>query len=145
MDFDSFYRQLFEDIVTKFGALDDDTITSLIGLAAGGPVSLCTRESSNLYVTCELAVSPDQRESAEGLKFELLALEAGDEDWCRKVFTALGSLSTEVELGDGHTVDISDVLDGEEAGGVVQLKLFSRALIDGDRYGVYQVLPVSRC
>lgn len=69
-----------------------------------------------------------------------LAVDAGDEDWCRAVFTAIGALTMNEQLGDGHTVDISDIVEAEEPV-IVALKLFSSMAVDDENCGIYQVLP----
>ncbi len=132
-----FYNQLFSDIESRYGALDDETVTSLIGFAAGGPVSISTIESKSFYVTCELALNPNQIPSADGLNFELASSGTFDLDQCREVFTALGDLSLGSELGDGHTVGVSGAYDG-----TIRLSLISRSDIEDRTYGIYMVEPV---
>jgi hypothetical protein len=92
-------------------------------------------------VTCELAAYPEQRPSAEGLRFELLSTGDLSIDWCRSVFTALGGLSMHASLGHGHTVDISDVVGEGDPIAQVRLELFSSTDLEGERYGVYRVGP----
>jgi hypothetical protein len=70
------YQALFASLVAAYGPLDAETITGVIGFSAGGPVSLCTIETRGVIVTCELSVYPEQRTSAEGLKYEFLSLGA---------------------------------------------------------------------
>ena len=71
MDYEKFYNELFAPLEEKYGELDEDTITSIVGFSAGGPVSLSKIENKKLFVTCELAAYPEQRVSSEGLKFVL--------------------------------------------------------------------------
>ena len=132
-----FYKKLFSDIESRYGALDNETVTSLIGFTAGGSVSVSTIESKSLYVTCELALNPNQTPSAEGLNFELASCGTFDLDQCREVFTALGDLSLGCELGNGHTIGVSGAFDG-----TVSLSLISRSDIEGHAYGIYMVEPV---
>lgn len=142
MDYDKFYNDLFAPLEAKYGALDEDTITSIVGFSAGGPVSLSKIEAKRLYVTCELAAYPEQRVSSEGLRFELFSVGSHSEDWCRTVFSALGGLSFEAELGDQHTINIAGVFDGPEAIDTVQLRFFSKAKIGNEQYGLYEVVDV---
>lgn len=140
MDYELFYKEIFAPLEEKYGALDEDTITSIIGFSAGGPVSLSKIEDKKLYVTCELAVYPEQRLSSEGLKYELFSVGTHSDDWCRTVFSALGGLSLDAELGDKHTIDISGVVEGPEATDKVQLNLFSKTIIGNEKYGLYEVI-----
>ena len=140
MSYTTFYDQLFKPVVKKYGPLDEETITSIIGFTAGGPVSLSKIESVNLFLTCELAANPDQMNSSEGLKYELLCVDVGDEDKCRGLLTALSSLTLNEALGDGHTVDVSQIVNGDESPMTVKLSLFSEAEIDGHKFGIYEVL-----
>ena len=138
MDTTTFYSKLFHQIQTDYGPLDETTVTSVTGFTAGGPVSVLSIESKGLYVTCELALHPNQHVSAEGLKFELGHEGAFSLEECREIFTALGDLSLGCQLGDGHTVGLSGVYDG-----TVQLNLYSRNEFEGQWYGVYFVSPVN--
>ena len=132
------YQVLFGELERKHGRLDNETLTSIIGFSAGGPVSLSKLAKKKIYVTCELSLYPEQKQSTEGLKFELLSLGAFNEDTCRTLFTALGNLSMNEALGDGHTVDVSGVMpSGEPA--QVRLELFSEVDIGDGKFGVYQV------
>ncbi len=139
MDYTALYNRLFAPIVAKYGALDSDTLTSLIGFTSGGPVSLSTIQDRRLYVTCELAGNPGQVTSTDGLKYELLSTGGLEESWCRSVFTALGTLGLSSALGDGHTIDLSQVVDAGPQ--QVQLSLFAKVKFEGMRYGVYEVVP----
>jgi hypothetical protein len=134
------YQTLFQELERKHGRLDDDTLTSIIGFSAGGPVSLSKLEKKNIFVTCELSLYADQKMSSDGLKFELLSLGAFDEDTCRTLFTALGNLSMNATLGHGHTIDVEAIVPSGEPS-QVKLKLFSVSTIGNEKFGVYQVLP----
>lgn len=140
MNYEAFYKELFAPLENKFGVLDDETITSMIGFSVGGPVSLSKNETRKLYVTCELAAYPEQKLSTDGLRFEMFSVGAFSEDWCRAVFTALGNLSFDAELGDQHTIGISGLVDGPESPDMVKLQLFSQTTIEGKRYGLYEVV-----
>jgi hypothetical protein len=140
MDYETHYRELFKPLEMARGTLDSDTLTSIIGFSAGGPVSLVKIEKKSIYVTCELSVYPEQKRSAEGFRFELLSLGSFDAETCRSVFTALGALSMDATLGNGHTVDVSGVVASKRISNV-KLKLFSKSTIDNELFGVYEVLP----
>ena len=67
----AFYDALFAPLVERHGPLDAATLTAIVGFDAGGPISLCTigrdrRARLITYVTCELAVRPEQVESGFG-------------------------------------------------------------------------------
>lgn len=132
------YDQLFGPLETEHGKLDESTLTSIVGFDAGGPVSLSCIASRDLYVTCELSVSPDQVPSAEGFNFELLVRGWLGEAAARDLLTALGDLSLRAQLGEGHTVDVSGVLPAGQPQRVC-LREYSRALIGGRDYGIYEV------
>jgi len=134
------YQALFQELERRHGRLDDDTLTSIIGFSAGGPVSLSKLARKKIFVTCELSLYPDQKRSSDGLKFELLSLGAFDEDTCRALFTALGNLSMNSPLGHGHTIDVGAVMPPGEPS-QVELKLFSESTIGNEKFGVYQVVP----
>jgi len=139
MNYRELYAVLFRQLEATYGPLDRETITSVVGFAAGGPVSLSKKKTENLFVTCELAAYPEQKLSSEALNYEFFSVGTFSEDWCRSVFTALGSLSMNAVLGDEHTVDISGVVGSDDAVKRVRLKLFSRSTYDGKDYGVYQI------
>jgi len=142
MDYEKFYSMLFKDLVDRFGPLDRESIVSIIGFSAGGPVNISKIDSKKIYVTCELADYKEQVKSSENLNYEFLAVEKFDSDWCRTVFTALAALGMEAELGDGHTVDISGVVEDDDPVKVVSLSLFSSIVYHGKKYGIYQVSNV---
>ena len=133
------YAKLFEQLQTQYGALDVGTITSIIGFLAGGPVSMCEKKSAGLFVTCELSVYDEQRSSTDGIKFEFFCKGDFDEDQARAILTALGRLSMEAQLGDDHTIDLSQVANARMK--AVRLHLFSKVMIEGADYGLYRVCP----
>jgi hypothetical protein len=71
--------------------LDKDIVTSVVGFAGGGPVSLRKLGSTKVYVTCELSLHPQQKPSTDGLRFELLSVGSFDEETCRALFTSLAT------------------------------------------------------
>jgi hypothetical protein len=142
MGADQHFRSLFRKLEWMHGALDKETLTAVVGFSAGGPVSLCTLTSKKIYVTCELSLYPQQKPSEEGLKYEFLSIGSFDENICRELFTALGNLSMNEHLGDGHTVDVRGVLKSSEVARV-KLQLFSESKIANGKFGVYEVVPTS--
>jgi hypothetical protein len=134
------YAKLFEVLESAYGKLDDATVTAVIGFSAGGPVSLRKREASQLFVTCELSVYEEQKLSADGIKFEFLSKDDFDQKQARVLFTALGRLSMEDELGNNHTIDVAQI--ALVSTDTVGLHLFSRVMIEGVAYGLYRVRPV---
>ena len=134
------YEALFRELEKRHGQLDELTVSAIVGFSAGGPVSLSRIGKKNVYVTCELSLYPEQRPSAEGLKFELLSLGAFDLLTCRALFTTIGNLSMEETLGHDHTIDVRGVLESGKPP-QVRLSLFSQSEIGGEMFGVYQVVP----
>ncbi len=59
-----------------------------------------------------------------------------DENQAHTLLTAIGNLSMTISLGDGHTIDVSDI-EGVECE-VVKLKLYSQVEIDGEMFGIYR-------
>jgi hypothetical protein len=141
MNYQEFYSKLFKGLEEKYGSLDEDTLTSIVGFSGGGPVSLSTIENKKLYVTCELAVYPEQQKSSEKINYELMSVGDFTADWCRSVFTALGNLSMNAKLGSGHRIDISGLVEESDPIKEIKLKLFSKIEYEDKYYGVYQVLP----
>jgi hypothetical protein len=138
-DYLAHYNQLFRELEAEHGKLDDLTITSIIGFDAGGPVSLSCIASQGLYVTCELSVYPEQLPSAEGLNFELVVRGWLSELVSCELLTALGDLSMSAKLGHGHTIDVSGVMPDRHLG-LVRLREYSRATVDGRACGIYEVV-----
>lgn len=130
------YERLFRRLVREQGPLANETLTSVIGFSAGGPVSMC-RVGDGL-VTVELSLYEEQLVSAEGIRYELFSRIPIGEDLTREMFTALGNLSMTARLGDGHTVDLTHVLESPDVG-QVRLRLHSRAGFLLSRYGLYEV------
>jgi hypothetical protein len=139
MNYQQHYAKLFEQLEREYGKLDGNTITAVIGFSAGGPVSMCERKAAQLFATCELSVYEEQQTSTDGLKFELFSRDEFDEEQAHAVFTALGRLSMEAQLGNGHSVDVSSIARGRTS--IVTLRLFSKTTIEEAQYGLYRVRP----
>ncbi|MGE0642007.1 MAG: hypothetical protein AB7G12_09570 [Thermoanaerobaculia bacterium] len=134
------YEALFASVVERLGALSPQTMTAVIGFTAGGPVSMVRVPGQHAFVTCELSLVPEQIPGAEGERFELLCRLPLSEDETQDLLTGLGALSMEAELGDGHAIDVSG-LEVAPLLTIVRLSHFSSAVVDGERYGIYEVLP----
>ena len=71
-----FYDALARELEASIGAVNPMTIFPLIGFDAGGPLSFwtlaCPDSECATYVTCELAVRPEQYPAEFG-RYELLA------------------------------------------------------------------------
>ena len=136
------YAILYSDLIEQHGAINEETISSIIGFSGGGPVSICQIAQKDIFVTCELSLYPGQICSTEGFRFELLSLGGIGEDVCIAIFTAIGSLSMDAELGDRHTVDVSGI-EGSNGIKTVGLKKFSMDRIGDEIFGIYEVVPVN--
>ena len=134
------YEVLFAPLRNEYGTFDPDTLTSIVGFAAGGPVSLFQNTARSLFATCELSLYPDQCTSVEGLRYEFFAVGL-NASASRDLFTALGNLSFNATLGDGHTIDVSQVVEPHVAS-QVQLRLYSQCSLAEGRFGVFQVVPM---
>ena len=137
MSYQHHYAKLFEPLEAEYGKLDDATITAIIGFSEGGPVSIQTREASQLFVTCELSLYEGQKLSTDGIKFEFFSKDDFNEEQACVLFTALGELSMEARLGDNHTIDATHI--AKTGISIVRLHLFSRVMIEGVPYGLYRV------
>jgi hypothetical protein len=109
------YAALYADLVERHGALNDVTMTSIIGFSGGGPVSMCQIGKEGIFVTCELSLYPEQICSTDGFRYEFVSLGGLSKDACRAIFTALGKLSMEAKLGDTHTLE-DESLGANKAG-----------------------------
>jgi len=139
MSYQQHYARLFDQLEGEYGKLDTHTVTAIVGFSAGGPVSMRVRNAALLFVTCELSVYEEQHTSTDGLRFEFFSKDEFDEQQARAIFTALGRLAMEAQLGDNHTIDVSQIAEARTE--VVRLHLFSQVTIEGSRYGLYRVRP----
>ena len=137
------YATLYAGLVEQHGPLNEDTISSVIGFSGGGPVSMCQIGQKDVFVTCELSLYPEQISSTDGFRYEFLSSGGIGVDVCRAIFTALGNLSMDAQLGDGHTVDMSGIL-GADGINTVGLRKYSTSRIGNDMFGIYEVLPMSQ-
>jgi hypothetical protein len=141
--YDEHYEALFRPVVERVGPLDPETLTSIVGFDAGGPVSMCTvglgRAAFPTFVTCELSVREDQKTGASD-PFDLL-ITCNDEDFARRTLTAIGDLSLSSSLGHGHTVSLDEDL-GENGIDGVLLEEFAKVTIAGESFCLLRVLGV---
>lgn len=139
---DDFYDSLLGPVSAELGGFDPECLTAIVGFDAGGPVSLLTigrRTSSEYvsYVTCELAVREDQVPSDLG-RYELL-VTCDDEAWARTILTNVGRMSTEVQFGDGHTLDIGPWVDEEESLQGLAFERFCESVIGERPYLIFRL------
>lgn len=147
MEMDAFYSELLAPVVEEVGQLDRDTIVPIIGFDAGGPLSLCSvgRDMGDqfvTYITCELAVRPEQKPSSLG-RYELL-LTCDDENWARTLLTDVGRMTMEVEFGDGHTLDIGPWVEPTSPIQGVAFELFASPRIGREQYALLRLHGLSR-
>lgn len=141
-DQDRFYAALFHTVEQKACVkFDRETWAAIIGFEVGGPVAMRTVSDSNIYVTSELAMYTEQITSAEGLqRYELMTQGHFALDVAWRLLTAVGAMSLSTTLGDGHTIDMSAVIDGDGPSTVV-LSLYTNIEFEGSRYGIYRLSP----
>jgi hypothetical protein len=146
MDYQRFYKLLFEPIEQRIGQIDETGIMAIIGFDAGGPVGLSTvgrgRERFVTYVTCELSVRPEQK-PAEAGRYEVM-ITCDDQKWAHGILTRLGRMSLESVFDHGHTIDISPVVDGDCPVQGLVVEEFARTTIDGKTYGLLYFHGVTR-
>jgi hypothetical protein len=132
------YASLFASAEREFGPASAETMTGIVGFSAGGPVSMCRLGTEHVYVTRELSLSPEQKLSPQGLRFELLSRLPLSESDTQDLLTNIGALSLEATLGDRHTVDVSAISPSPDMK-KIRLKLYTSCEIGGAGYGIYEV------
>jgi hypothetical protein len=146
MDYQRFYKQLFQPIEERIGHVDEASIMAIIGFDCGGPVTLCTvgrgREPFVTYVTCELSVRDEQRPAEFG-RYEVM-MTCDDERWAHKILTKIGQMSLQGLFGHGHTIDISPVVGADCAIQGLVVEEFARVAIDGRPCGILYFHGVTR-
>ena len=146
MDYQRFYKQLFQPIEERIGRVDEASIMGIIGFDCGGPVSVCTvgrgRDHFVTYVTCELAVREEQRPTEFG-RYEVM-MTCDDERWAHKILTKLGQMSLESVFGHGDTIDISPVVDADCPIQGLVVEEFARVTVEGQPYAILYFHGVSR-
>jgi hypothetical protein len=119
-----------------------------MGFDGGGPLSFNTigaRAGGQFvtYVSCELAVRPEQRPTEDLGRFELLC-SCDDERWVLSVLSDLGRMSLTTTLGYGHTVDIGPRVGPEAPLQGVLLTAEYCVPIDGELFSVLRVIGITR-
>ncbi|HLW65794.1 MAG TPA: suppressor of fused domain protein [Gemmataceae bacterium] len=147
MDYQLFYRQLFEPLEALLGPIDKETIVAIIGFDVGGPLNFCTIGAGNgakftTYVSCELAARPEQLPARFG-RYELSAT-CDDETWVRRILTRIGRTSEDVVFGHHHTLDIAAWVSADEPIQGVVLEKLCTAEIDGENYGILRCIGITR-
>lgn len=142
MDCQAFYAELFRPIEKAVGPIDPSTIVAIIGFDGGGPLNFSTVGAEDsvdfvTYVSCELAVRKEQVPSSQG-RFELMC-HCNDEDWVRRVLTAIGRMSLEALFDDGHTVDVSELAGYESSLRGLVLERYAAVVIDNTQYALLRV------
>jgi hypothetical protein len=132
MDYQRFYKQLFQPIQERIGQIDGASIMAIIGFDCGGPVTLRTvgrgREQFVTYVTCELSVR-DEQKPAEFGRYEVM-ITCDDERWAHKILTKIGQMSLESGFGHGHTIDVSPVVGADCPMQGLVVEEFARVTVD---------------
>jgi len=145
MDYQRFYKLLFQPIEERIGHVDEASIMAIIGFDCGGPVTVCTvgrgREQFVTYVTCELSVR-DEQKPAEFGRYEVM-MTCDDERWAHKILTKIGQMSLESVFGHGHTIDISPVVEADCPVQGLVVEEFAR-VVDGQSYGILYIHGVTR-
>jgi hypothetical protein len=141
------YDALFAPLVARHGQFDAATLTAIVGFDAGGPISLCTIGRDRLaplitYVTCELAVRPEQVESEFG-PYELLTA-SDDEDWAHSILTDVGRMTLETAFGHHHTLDIGAWVEPADPVQGILFALEYQTEIEGKPYGVLRCIGIKR-
>jgi len=146
MNYQRFYKQLFQPIEERIGPVDEATHIAIIGFDCGGPVNLCTvgygREPFVTYVTCELAVRETQKPATFG-QYEVM-MTCDDKAWARKILTKIGAMALDNAFGHGHTVDIGQVVGADFPLQGLVVEEFARVAIDGSGYGILRFHGVTR-
>jgi suppressor of fused protein SUFU len=146
-NFPAFYTQLLAPVESAYGPLDSTQLTPQVPFSEGGPVNLATvgrdrRWQFVTYVTCELACYTNQRPSPVG-PFEIL-LTTNDQGWAQTVLSALGRLSFDDELDQGHSVNVGRIVGaGASLQGVI-FERFSTTRIGPRHYSILRAIGITR-
>jgi hypothetical protein len=142
-----FYQRLFAPLEKAYGPIDDDSLVAIIGFDAGGPLNFCTfhrarKNRPTTFVSCELAVRPEQRPSQAG-RYELLATSSS-EIWVRSILSGMGRMSLEARFDHGHTVDIGAWVKPRAPIQGVVLERACSARIEREPYCILRCIGVTR-
>lgn len=146
MGYQQFYKQLFQPIEERIGPVDEASIAAIIGFDCGGPVTVCTvgrgREEFVTYITCELSVR-EKQQPAECGRYEVM-MTCDDQKWAHGILTHLGRMSMANAFGEGHTIDISSVVDAACPIQGLIAEEFTSIVIDRENYGILYFHGVTR-
>lgn len=135
------YARLFDRLARENGEIHNDAITGIVGFSGGGTVSMCQVGEERGYVTVELSLCAQQKVSAEGIRFELLSRSGLSTETTHSMLTAIGNLSMSAMLGNGHTIDLTQVVQSSDVR-QVRLQLYSKVGLLWSKFGVYEVVLV---
>jgi len=146
-NFPAFYAQLLAPVEAAYGPLDSTQLTPPVTFDEGGAVNLATvgrdrRSNFVTYVTCELACYTNQRPSPVG-PFEIL-LTTNDQGWAQAVLTALGRLSFDDELDQGHSVNVGRIVGPNVSLQGVIFERFSTTKIGPRHYSIMRCIGITR-
>ena len=143
---EAFYSELFRPIEEHYGPADPVTITGVVGFSAGGPISVFTFRTNAppgfvTYATCELAAYPEQRTGASP-RFELM-ITCDKQEVAHAILTGVGALSLDADLGDAHTVDVSQLVPRGTTVAGVALERFASVRIHGEEYAILRCVGLT--
>lgn len=147
MGYREFYKRLFAACEPIIGPLDKNTMVAIIGFDAGSPLNFCTvgrdrGEQFVTYISCELAVRPEQLPSQFG-RYELLA-SCDNAQWVRSIVTDIGRMSLETVFGHHHTLDIGPWVQPSDPIQSVVFEKACEAEIDDASYGILRCIGITR-
>ncbi len=142
-----FYRTLFAPLEERVGPIDRGTLAAIVGFDAGGPLSFATIGRGRgtpfvTYVSCELAVHPDQKPNESG-RYEFL-ITCDDESWVRTIVSAIGRMSFDEPFGHLHTVDVGAWVKASDSIQGVAFEKFSEMEIEGKHFNVLRCIGITR-
>src|SRR3954470_14519642 len=146
-NFPAFYAQLLAPVEAIYGPLDSTQLTPQAPFSEGGAVNIATvgrdrRSHFVTYVTCELACYCLQRPSPVG-PFEIL-VTTNDQGWAQTVLSALGRLSFDDELDQGHSVNVGRIVaPGSPLRGVI-FERFPPPGIAPRHYSILRAIGITR-
>jgi len=144
---ESFYVQLFAPLEKLVGPIDHDTLMAVVGFDAGGPLNFSTIGRGRggrfvTYVSCELAVRPEQKPNESG-RYELL-ISCDDEKWVRSIISGVGRMSMAEAFGHHHLLDLGpQVGDDEPIQGLVFEKVCD-VVIGEKTFNILRCIGITR-
>jgi hypothetical protein len=148
VDVNEFYRQLFAPVTAALGPLDEQVLCPVVDFRSGGPLKLCTiggvrcgGDKCVTYLTCELALLPEQVPSDFG-RYELM-VSCDSRYWALDVLTGIGRLSLTRTFGHGSMLDIKQWTHDYPLE-VIVFERFAMVQVDGSSYGVLRCFGITR-